>query len=550
MSGIVVFINLAGAVALLLWATRMVRTGIERAYGSLLKEKLKLALRNRVQAAGAGFLFAVALQSATAVALIISGFVAGGYVTQAIGIAALLGADLGSAFVVRILRHDLSLLIPVFLLVGTVLFRTTEARDWRQAGRIFFGLGLLLLSLKLIGEASDPLKGSEILPIIINYLSKDWITAFVLAALLTWAFHSSVAAVLLFASLADRHLIPPVLIIPLVLGVNFGAAIIATVLTRNAEAAARIVPLGNVVLRGLGTIIALTGQIMFTLSPDLFASSPGDAVVMVHLAMNFAVVVLGLPLSNITARLLEKLVSTPAPEAESPQQERLSALNPADLSSPKQAIANATREVLTVCDRIELMLSRIFEVYEVADEHKMKRIETLDDEIDRTHRDIKFYLAKISVGEMDDSAAASCQDLLGATIKLEQAADIISQNMLARARKKHERKIEFSAEGWQELISMHHEVLKNARLAFSMLVTHDIEHAKQLVAQKEIVRDVVRQSEERHMQRLRDGNIASYDSSSIHLDTMRDLKEINSLVISIAYPVLEEAGLLRKSRLL
>lgn len=550
MSGIVVFINLAGAVALLLWATRMVRTGIERAYGSLLKEKLKLALRNRLQAAAAGFLFAVALQSATAVALIISGFVAGGYVTQAIGIAALLGADLGSAFVVRILRHDLSLLIPVFLLVGTVLFRTTEARDWRQAGRIFFGLGLLLLSLKLIGEASDPLKGSEILPVIINYLSKDWITAFVLAALLTWAFHSSVAAVLLFASLADRHLIPPVLIIPLVLGVNFGAAIIATVLTRNAEAAARIVPLGNVVLRGLGTIIALTGQIMFPLSPGLFASPPGDAVVMVHLAMNFAVVALGLPLSNITARLLEKLVSTPPPEVENPQQDRLSALNTADLSSPKQAIANATREVLTVCDRIELMLSRIFEVFEVADEQKMKRIETLDDEIDRTHRDIKFYLAKISVGEMDDSAAAACQDLLGATIKLEQAADIISQNMLARARKKHDRKIEFSVEGWQELISMHHEVLKNARLAFSMLVTHDIEHAKQLVAQKEIVRDVVRQSEERHMQRLRNGNVASYDSSSIHLDTMRDLKEINSLVVSIAYPVLEEAGLLRKSRLL
>ena len=240
MSGMAVFINLAGAVALLLWATRMVRTGIERAYGNQLRDKLKRAIGNRVTAAIAGFFFAIALQSATAVALIVAGFVASGYVSTAIGIATLLGADLGSALVVRILRQDLSLLIPVLLLAGTIAFRASEQRNWRQIGRILFGLGLLLLSLRLIGEASIPLKTSEILPLIINYLSRDWITAFVLAALLAWAFHSSVAAVLLLASLADRALIPPVLIIPLVLGINFGAAVIGAVLTRGEQEPGRV----------------------------------------------------------------------------------------------------------------------------------------------------------------------------------------------------------------------------------------------------------------------------------------------------------------------
>jgi phosphate:Na+ symporter len=171
MSGIVVFINLAGAVALLLWATRMVRTGIERAYGNLLKERLRLAISNRFSAALGGFFFAIVLQSATAVALIVSSFVAGGYVSSGIGVATLLGADVGSAFVVRILRYDLSLLIPVLLLMGTIAFRASEQRNWRQAGRILFGLGLLLLSLRLIGEASDPLRSSEILPLVFNYLS-------------------------------------------------------------------------------------------------------------------------------------------------------------------------------------------------------------------------------------------------------------------------------------------------------------------------------------------------------------------------------------------
>lgn len=550
MSGIVVFINLAGAVALLLWATRMVRTGIERAYGNFFREKLRRAIGNRVTAAVAGFFFAIALQSATAVALIISGFVASGYVSTAIGVATLLGADFGSAFVVRILRHDLSLLIPVLLLAGTVAFRASEARNWRQIGRILFGLGLLLLSLRLIGEASTPLKTSQILPVIINYLSRDWITAFLLAGLLAWAFHSSVAAVLLLASLADRELIPPVLIIPLVLGVNFGAAVIGAVLTRGEKTDARVVPLGNVAIRGLGTLIALAAQFAFEVPSAVFSAHPGDAVVLVHLAINLAVLLFGLPFCGLVARLLQAWLKPAGDGATAIAEQRLSALVPEQLSNPKQAIGNATREVLTVCDRIELMLTWIFDVFEKNDEPKMARIEALDDEIDRTHRDIKFYLAKISQSQLDDHSVALCQDLLGATIKLEQAADIISQNMLTRARKKHARNIVFSSEGWRELQGMHDEVMKNARLAFNLLVNQDVEHARQLAAQKEIVRNLVRQSEEQHLQRLRDGNVASYDSSSIHIDTMRDLKEINSLVVSIAYPVLSSAGMLRESRLL
>lgn len=551
MSGIGVFINLAGAVALLLWATRMVRTGVERAYGTVLRDRLRLALGNRATAAVAGFVFAVCLQSATAVALIIASFVAGGYVGPAIGVATLLGADLGSAFVVRILRHDLSLLIPILLLMGTVAFRTSEDRDWRQAGRILFGLGLLLLSLKLIGEASDPLRHSAILPVIINFLSQDWLMAFLLAALLAWAFHSSVATILLFASLADRHLLAPVLIIPMVLGANFGAAVIAAMLTRNAERAARIVPLGNVVIRGAGTLVFLAIQMAYPLDPALFGALPGDAVVMVHLAVNGAVLLAGLPLCHLVARLLERLLAANAPaEPAKPVEARLSALNPGDLAHPRQALNNATREVLTLCEKTEVMLGRIFDLYEHYDQDKMERIAELDDEIDLIHRDIKFYLARVSESELDHDAVAQCQTLLGTTIKIEQAADIIAQNMLARARKKNDRNVVFSPEGWAELCAMHNEVVKNAHLAFNLLVNRDVEHARQLVDRKEVVREMVRASEEKHMQRLRAGNLASYDSSSLHIDTMRDLKEINSLVVAIGYPVLETEGLLRRSRLM
>ena len=88
------------------------------------------------------------------------------------------------------------------------MFMATERRDWRQIGRILVGIGLLILSLEMIGQASEPLRNSQLMPVIINYFSSDPITAYLLAALITWLFQSSIAAVLLMATLAGRGLDP------------------------------------------------------------------------------------------------------------------------------------------------------------------------------------------------------------------------------------------------------------------------------------------------------------------------------------------------------
>ncbi len=550
MSGSIVIINLAGAVAMLLWAARMVRTGVERAYGDSLRAKLRLATGNRVSAALAGFLLAIALQSATAVAIIVSGFASSGYVSATIGIATLLGADFGSAFVARILRHDLSLLIPLLLLAGTIAFRTTEARAWRQAGRILFGLGLLLLSLKLIGDASEPLKESALLPVIINYLSKDWITAFLLAAIVAWLFHSSVATILLFASLGDRGLVPEVLIVPMVLGANFGAAIIAAVLTRREKAEARVIPMGNVVIRGAGVLIAFCLHFIFPIPVDRIASTPGDQVIFLHLIANGVIATIGLFFAGITANGLTKLISSTSAQSASLDDLRISALRIGEISDPQLAASNVLREVVALCEKTELMLASALDSFENPDDSEIARLQRLDDQIDQMHRDIKFYLAKVSESALDERMAQQFSNLLGVTVKLEQTADIISQNMLARARKKKSRDVQFSPDGWKELKELHAEVLRNARQAFNLLINPDIEYAKQLAVRKEVVRNMVQSSEAMHMKRLRDGNAASFESSSIHLDVMRDLKEINSLLVSTSYPVLKKAGILRDSRLL
>ncbi|MDX8456512.1 Na/Pi cotransporter family protein [Mesorhizobium sp. VK9D] len=551
MSGSVVLLHLAGAVALMLFATRMVKTGVERAYGDVLRHRLRATMRNPIMAVLAGCGLAVALQSSTAVTLLVGSFAGAGIVSGAAGQLAVRGAEIGSALVVKLLTFDLTLLVPLCLIAGTVMFMATERRDWRQLGRILIGIGLLILSLEMIGQASEPLRNSQLMPLIINYFSGDPITTYLMAALVTWLFQSSIAAVLLMTTLAGRGLITPELGVVLVLGVNLGSSLIAPMLTRSATPVVRIVPIGNLLMRGLGSLIMLV--LIMTFKPDVafLGKTAPDQIVNAHILFNVLILLAGLPLAGLVYRASGRIValaSKPQPAATLEVVE-LSALNESALDTPSQALANATREVVRVCETVEIMLKRIIELYEDADPAKIKALAALDDRVDRKHAAIKLYLAKITRNPLTEDEALRCQELIGACVKLEQVGDIVVRNMLAHVRKKLERGLEFTPEGWQELCAFHSSVLANARLAFNVLVSRDSETARQLVLEKDQLREREKETSASHFLRLREGTAKSVETSSIHLDTIRDLKQINSLLASIAYPVLEERGLLGGSRL-
>jgi phosphate:Na+ symporter len=550
MSGSLVLLHLAGAVALLLFATRQVRTGVERAYGNLLRLRLRSILKNPLLAVGAGAALAICLQSATAVALIVGSFAGSGIVGGTAGLLAVLGADVGSSLVVKLLSFDLEVLTPICLVAGTALFMVTSRRDLLQLGRILIGIGLLILSLRLIGEASEPLRESRILPVVVNYLSGDPVTAFLLAAIMTWLFHSSVAAILLVVALAARGLVPAELGVVLVLGANLGGGIIAVVLSRAMPAKARIVPLGNLIMRGVGALIALIGIILLVPPLGLLGDTVPDQLVHAHIAFNLALVLLGAPFSGLVYRLAERLAEINQPRNEEDlAATELSALSEAVLDTPSQALANATREVVRVCETVEIMLKRVMELYEAADDDKIKALAALDDRVDRKHAAIKLYLAKVTSRTLTEAEALRCQELIGACVKLEQVGDIIVRNMLVHVRKKMERGLEFTPEGWRELTAFHAAVMANARMAFNVLVSRDAATARQLVEEKDRLRDVEKATSKSHFARLREGSVKSLETSTIHLDTIRDLKQINSLLASMAYPVLEEQGLLKGSRL-
>jgi phosphate:Na+ symporter len=225
MKEIFALLDFGGYIALLLWGIHMVQSGVQRAFGAELGIWMGHALGRPRRAFFAGAAITAAIQSSTATGLMITSFAATGMVALVPALAAMLGANVGTTLIVQLLSFKMTALAPALILLGVWLFRSQEPGRRRDLGRVFIGLGLLLLSLHELVGLFSPIQDAPLLQTILEALAGSPMTGMLLAALLTWAAHSSVAIVVLIISLASHQHMDPQLTYALVLGANVGTAI-------------------------------------------------------------------------------------------------------------------------------------------------------------------------------------------------------------------------------------------------------------------------------------------------------------------------------------
>lgn len=541
-----VIIHLLGGVALLLWGLRMVRTGVMRAFGADLRRILGRAMGTRLRSFGSGLGVTALLQSSTATALMVASFAERGLVATVPALAVMLGADVGTALVAVLLSIDVSWLSPLLIFLGVFGFTSAGTSLRRDLGRAAVGLGLMLLALSLIVHSSDPIRDSETLRAILAGLGQEPVLAVLFGALLTWLAHSSLATILLVTSLAVSGLLPLSLALAIVLGVNAGAAIPAMVATWRGEIGARRVARGNAAFRWIGVVLVLPLLPLATDLVSLAGGGVGRQVIVFHLAFNLLIAVLFLPFLGPIGALIERLLPTPDQPVD-PSLPRH--LDQAALESPPVAIAAAQREALRMGDALEGMLRDAMTVFRQDDRKLVSDISRRDDVIDGLHEAIKRYLTQISREVMGPSDGKRVMEIIVFATNLEHVGDIIDKNLMELAQKKIKNHLAFSSEGLGEISELHGRVVETLKLSLAAFVAGDVSIARRLIAEKTMFREAERKAAERHLQRLQSGRVESIETSSLHLDVLRDLKRIHSHLIAVAYPILEEAGELRPSRL-
>ncbi|MBD9595006.1 MULTISPECIES: Na/Pi cotransporter family protein [unclassified Ensifer] len=543
MSTAIVSINLFGAVALLLFGLGQVRDGMQRAFGARLKAGLAAGTRDGLRSFFSGLVATIALQSSTATALMVASFVERDLIVPRMAQIVLLGANVGTAMTAWIVALGLGWLSPLLLLCGFVVGRGSSSTR-KGSGAALVGIGLMLLSLHLIGGATEPLRTSAALSAFFGMLDNAWPVALVISAGLAALASSSLTVVVLILSLATSASLSTGPLIALVLGANLGGAVPPVLATFKAAASARRVALGNLIVRAVGCLAALALAGYIAPHIDWSPVSRGNLPVDVHLAFNLALALLAAPLARPLSRLTMRLLPDEPKATDGPL-----FLEQNDLGTPVAALAGASREVLGVGDLVERMLVEANDALQQTDPSRLAAISTLEGRVDRVQHEIKVYVSRVGQSEIAEEQRRHAMDIVDYAINLEHIGDIIEKGLLAELAKKIARGLAFSSDGQEELSRLFAITIDNLRMAQAVFATRDNAMARRLVEAKEDVRRLERQSAERHLQRLRDGRAESIETSSLHLDMLRDLKRINAHIATVAHPILDQSGLLIDSRI-
>jgi len=427
-----------------------------------------------------------------------------------------------------------------------VVFISRQNSGVGAFGRVLIGLGLITLALQLIVGATRPLTESPEVRALLVALPNEVMLDVVVGAALTVLSYSSLAVVLLVATLATSAVIPVTVALGLVIGANIGSGILAMLATANAASQVRRLPLGNLIFKSLGAVLFIIFLPQVHVLLQQLLPSVHQQVVGFHLAFNLVLAVVFIGFTGLVGRTVDRWLSDPHPGAGSLRPRHL---DPLALNMPSLAISCAAREALHQADIVETMLRGILPVLRKNDLHLSEELRKLDDTVDELYSAIKFYLTQISGEALSKEESRRWTDIVSFTINMEQIGDIIERVLQDIEDKLVKKSRSFSEAGMGEIVHLHERLLANLRLAMSVFLDGHVRDAKRLLEEKAHFRDLEHEYAANHIARLRDNTTQSIETSSLHLDLISDLKRINSHICGVAYPILESAGALTATRI-
>lgn len=530
-------LNLLSAVALLVWGTHIVRTGIMRVYGADLRRVLSRSVAKKPMAFLAGIGVTALVQSSNATTMLVTSFVAQELVGLTPALVIILGADVGTALMARILTFDLSWLSPLFIFFGVVFFLGRKQTRAGQIGRASIGLGLILLALQLIVAAATPITQAAGVKVLFSSLTGDVMLDSLIGALFAIISYSSLAAVLLTATLTASGVISFKVALCLVVGANLGSGLLAMLNNSASNASGKRVALGSLLFKFIGSLLVLPFIDILAGWLEKLPVNDEELVIFFHVFYNLIRCVVMVPFAEPMAGLCRRLIRE---EPETDLRLKPRHLDPGSLDTPALALANAARETLRMGDVMEQMLGTFSKVVH-GELREDREIRKLDDDVDVLYTAIKLYLAQMPKEDLPEEDSRRWAEIIEMALNLEQAGDILERMSGDVADKSLTARRAFSLEGLQELDAQIELLTNNLRLSLSVFLSRDITSAKRLRRSKHRFRITNRRYSHAHVDRLHQHNVQSIETSSLHLGLLGDMKRLNSLFCAVAYSVLEQA---------
>ena len=524
--------GLIGGLSLFLFGLNFVGRALNRAAGGKLRHMIFSLSERKTMGILVGALLTILVQSSSATVAMLMSFANAGLVNLSQSLGLILGAEIGTTVTIQVIAFKVTSLAPLLVALGFLLMSLRQ--PYIYIGRTLFGVGMVFLGLRLMADAVAPLQTSPQFNAAIAFLgTRPFLTA-ASAALFAALARSSAGPIGVAIMLGYEGIIDLNGAVAVVLGANLGSAITALLAAVRSTTEGRRVALAHSVFKLVVVVIFFVLMRYFTTLLSAIGGSTARQIANAHTILNLAAVVLFFPIVSPFERFIRAVVR----EGPETFKRKPRYLDDTVLDTPSLAIGQAQRETMRMADIVMAMFAKVKDVLRRNDDTLRKEIVAEDDRVDELAESITTYLTRISQEELTKDQSLKEVALLYIVDELESVGDVISKSLMVYAKKKIEVGFYFSKEGFSEINEFHEFVFESLRMAVTSIASWDRDLARKGLDRREEGERRLSKLHDAHIDRLRKEKKESLDTSSVHLDLIRDLERINFHAANTAEVVL------------
>jgi len=534
-------IGLFGGVGLFIYGMKTVGWGLQKVAGRRLRNILGTLTNTPIKGTVIGALMTATIQSSSATTVMLVGFVNASLMTLSQAIGVVYGANIGTTFTVQLIAFNVSNYSLLLVGIGVMLLVFKRNRIVQYLGQSLLGFGLIFLGIKVLMDSTEPLRSY---PLFLNSLVSMEaypIVAIAISAVFTGIIHSSAAAIGISMVLASQGMMDLPAAIPILLGADIGTCSTAILSSLGSSREGKRVAVAHLLFNLIGALLVYPFMDLFREAilwmSDPFAAGISRQIANGHMLFKVLNTMIFLPFTVPFRKIITFMIPI-VPELERTFEVRY--LDEQVLDTPEIALGQAGKEAERMGNRVLEMFRQTILVFQNGDDFLREEIKKMDNEIDYLDDAITRYLISVAQGSLTEDQSRREISLLNIVDNLEHVGDLIDKSLMELARKKIDFGLHFSSGGEQDIILMHGQIYANLQKVVSAFVHWNAEQAKEVLHQFPRIDKLESDLRKAHIQRLHNGLQETIDTSSIHLDVISSLKQINTHAESMAKEVAGE----------
>ncbi len=543
-------IALFGGLAFFLYGMDVLSSGLERMAGGKLERALKAITSNRLKCLLLGLGITAAIQSSSAVTVMLVGLVNSGIMTLRQSIGVIMGSNIGTTMTAWILtlagvESDnlwISLLNPenfslIFAFIGVVMIMVCKDTKKKDIGNILAGFAVLMYGMKLMSNAVEPLSNSEGFTNLLLAF-KNPILGVLVGLFITAVIQSSSASVGILQALAMTGAVSYGAAIPIIMGQNIGTCVTALISSFGVGRNAKKVAVVHIAFNVIGTVICLTiycilDAIFNFAFADLSVDQVGIAVI--HTSFNVFTTAILLPFSG----MLEKFANKILPEIPEKKKTSSKFLDRRLLATPSIAISECDNLATNMAAIAMKTLRRSISLIYNYDKKVADKIVSSEDSLDKYEDELGTYLVQLSPEKLSDSDSLRVSKILHAIGDFERLGDH-AVNLMKAAQEMHEKGISFSPAGQRELAILVDAISEILDITEEAYTKSDVRLAMRVEPLEQTIDVLVMTVKDNHVKRLQSGE-CSILPGFVLSDILNNLERISDHCSNIAVAVIELA---------